>query len=74
MINGFLNSEVDEEYKPMINDLIKMLVILLVVNFLMYLSDRQNNKLLGESYIKLTIFILLGVCTYWLVINKLVIY
>lgn len=63
--------KVEDEYKPLINDLIKMTTILVVVNILMYLSD-NNNRLLGEPYIKLIIFILLGITTYWLVINKLV--
>jgi len=69
-----LNIDIDDEYKPMLNDLIKMFTILVVVNVLMYISDPSQNKLLGESYIKLLIFILLGVCTYWLIINKLVKY
>ena len=76
MTNNFLNLNlnIEEEYKPMLNDLIKMFTILVVVNVLMYISNPSQNKLLGESYIQLLIFILLGVCTYWLVINKLVKY
>lgn len=62
---------IDNEYKPLVNDLIKMTTLLIVVNILMYLSD-PNNKLLGGQYIKIMIFILLGITTYWLIIEKLI--
>ena len=56
----------------MFEDIIKMIVILLVVNFLMYISDPNVNKFLGEIYLKLIIFIVLGILTYWLVIKRLI--
>jgi len=71
-MDKILNIDIEDEYKPFLNDFIKMSIILVVVNILMFVSDTKNNKLLGESYIKLMIFILLGVMTYWLLINKLV--
>jgi len=65
---------IKDDYKPLLNDLVKMFIILIVVNILMYASDSRSNKLLGESYIKLMIFILLGISTYWLVIQPLVLF
>ena len=70
-MNMTFNIDIDDEYKPLLNDLVKMFIILIIVNILMYVSDSGSNKLLGESYVKLMIFILLGISTYWLVIQKL---
>jgi len=70
-MNMTFNIDIDDEYKPLLNDLVKMFIILIIVNILMYASDSSSNKLLGESYVKLMIFILLGISTYWLVIQKL---
>jgi len=72
MIKTLFNIEFEEEYRPMFEDIIKMIVILLVVNFLMYISDPNVNKFLGEIYLKLIIFIVLGILTYWLVIKRLI--
>ena len=72
MIKTLFNIEFEKEYRPMFEDIIKMIVILLVVNFLMYISDPNVNKFLGEIYLKLIIFIVLGILTYWLVIKRLI--
>ena len=72
MIKTLFNIEFEEEYRPMFEDIIKMIVILLVVNLLMYISDPNVNKFLGEIYLKLIIFIVLGILTYWLVIKRLI--
>lgn len=68
------NISIEEEYVPMIKDVIKMFVILVVVNLLMFISNPKGNKIMGENYVKLMLFILLGVLTYWLVVRKLIIY
>jgi len=70
----FNQFKIDEEYYPMINDLIKYSVIFIVVNFLMYFSNSKSNKLLSESYIKFMTFVLLGVMTYWLVIKRIFVF
>jgi hypothetical protein len=74
MSKTLFNTNLDEEYVPMAEDLTKMFVILIVVNFLMFVSNPKTNKFLGESYIKLMTFILLGLATYWLVVKKLISY
>jgi len=72
MVKTLFNIDLEEEYKPMFEEITKMIVILVVVNFLMYISDPNINKFLGESYLKLIIFVVLGVLTYWLVIKKVI--
>ena len=64
---------VEDEYKPLINDLIKYSIMFIVINILMYLSNPSKNKLFNKSYVKIMIFALLGLATYWLVLDKLVV-
>ena len=70
---SFLTINVPNEYKDLCNELVKILTIMVSVNILMYLSD-SSNKLMSMQYIKLIILVLLSLTTYWLVINKLVLF
>tara|TARA_B100000575_G_scaffold294356_1_gene309752 strand:- start:4714 stop:4938 length:225 start_codon:yes stop_codon:yes gene_type:complete len=72
---GFkLEYKVDEEYKQLYNDLVKFVTILIVLNLLMFLSNPEQNVLLGKNYVKLIICVALGVTTYWLVISKIIVF
>tara|TARA_B100000927_G_C16266230_1_gene389529 strand:- start:313 stop:546 length:234 start_codon:yes stop_codon:yes gene_type:complete len=66
--------EVDKEYKHLLNDVMKFITILVVLNLLMFMSNPSENSFLGGTYTKLMVYIVLGVCTYWLVISKVVIF
>ena len=57
MSYSIFNKKIDEEYVPFINDIIKMTVILVVVNALMFLTNPKKNRFMGSYYIKLMIFI-----------------
>ena len=70
---SFLIINVPNEYKDLFNELVKILTIMISVNILMYLSD-NNNKLMSIQYIKLIILVLLAISTYWLIINKLILF
>ena len=70
---SFLTVNVPNEYKDLFNELVKILTIMVSVNILMYLSD-TNNKLMNMQYIKLIILVLLGLSTYWLIVNKLILF
>ena len=61
-----------QDYKLLINDLVKISTVFIVSNILMFISDSSNNKLFGTSYIKLMFVVLLGFITYWLVIKNLI--
>ena len=58
----------------MSNDLVKMVTILFVVNILMFINNPKDNKILTLVYLKLCLFILLGIVTYWLVIKNIIIF
>jgi hypothetical protein len=69
-----LKIHVDEEYKPLMNDILRFFTILVAINLIMFLSNPTHNLLFGSTYTKLMISVLLGVATYWLVIEKLVVF
>jgi len=73
MKQSFLTINVPNEYKDLFNELIKILTIMVSVNILMYLSD-NSNKLMTIQYIKLIILVLLALSTYWLIVNKLILF
>lgn len=64
--------EYSQDYKLLMNDLVKISTVFIVANILMFISDSSNNKLFGSSYVKLMIVILLGFITYWLIIKNLI--
>ena len=64
--------EYSQDYKLLMNDLVKISTVFIVANILMFISDSSNNKLFGSSYIKLMIVVLLGFITYWLIIKNLI--
>ncbi len=67
-----LKYKVEEEYKDLVNDIIKFVTILIVLNLLMFVSNPSENVFLGNTYLKLIIYIILGLTTYWLVISKVI--
>lgn len=69
-----LKFHVSDEYKPLANDILRFFTILVAVNIIMFFADPSHNVLFGSTYTKLMICILLGVATYWLVLQKLVVF
>ena len=72
--NSLFNIISEEDYVNMFNDVIKMATILIVVNILMFMNNPKENKILSMVYLKLCLFILLGVVTYWLVIKNVILF
>jgi uncharacterized membrane protein YcgQ (UPF0703/DUF1980 family) len=65
---------INQEYKPLINDIMRFFTLLIVVNIIMFMSNPTDNVLFGSAYTKLMIAILLGVSTYWLVVEQLIVF
>jgi hypothetical protein len=57
-----------DEYKNLLNDVVKFATILIIINFLMFISDTTNNRFLGERYLGIMMFFIAGIFTYWLLI------
>ena len=65
-------NNLDNEYKSLLNDIIKFGTVLIVLNLFMFFTNPSRNAFLGSNYVKFLIYILLGFITYWLVISKLI--
>lgn len=64
---------IDKEYIPLINDIIRMSVIQIVAQFLFYIANPKSNPMFGLTFIQTFFFLIIGIIVYWLVIRKLVI-
>ena len=59
------------EYIEFINDLARMIIIQVMIQFLFYLNNPSMGFFTGEFFL-LIIYICLGVCVYWLIFKKLI--
>jgi len=69
-----LRSKINKEYYPLLDDLIRMISILIITNILMFFNDPGKNKILSEHYVNIIAFVSLGVITYWLVLKKIIMF
>jgi hypothetical protein len=71
---------IDKEYINLINDIYKTLVILIMFQILIYFSNSEKNiinvalsgYLLNDNFMTLVIYIIIGICSYYLVFDKLI--
>ena len=72
-MSSIFRINVSEEYKPLIEDIVRVFVILTVTEILFFVNN-PNNTLFGKNYWDLLLFILVGVCTYWLLLKKIIVF
>lgn len=65
------NLNINKEYIPMINDLIRMAVIQIMAQMLFVYASNGQEFFFNELFIQTLFFILLGVLVYWLIIRKI---
>jgi hypothetical protein len=65
-----LNISIDKKNKPMINDIVRMVTIQVVTQFL-FVMNNKNVSFFNMAFLKTTIFICLSVVIYWLIIRRL---
>lgn len=64
------NLNINKEYIPMINDLIRMAVIQIMAQMLFVYASNGQEFFFNEIFIQTLFFILIGVLVYWLIIRK----
>lgn len=64
----------NKEYIEFINDVIRMLTIQVMIQFLFYINNPVETFFFSADFFLLLIYIILGVCVYWLIIKKLIIF
>jgi hypothetical protein len=67
-----VSATLGEEYKPMANDVIRLVTTQLVVQFLLCIVDGENNPFFSGVFWLVLLYLVLGVMTYHLVVCKLV--
>ena len=65
-----IDLNIDKEYIPLINDLIRMGVIHIVTQLLLNIC---SNETFDMQFVQTIFFVLLSICIYWLIIRKIVI-
>ena len=61
-----IDLNVDKEYIPLINDLIRMGVIHIVTQLLLNIS---SNETFDMQFVQTIFYVLLSICIYWLIIR-----
>lgn len=67
-----ITNYIDKEYVPYIEDVIRMVTLQFVIQFMYFVNDPTNNNLLTVNFLELIIYIVIGVSVYWLIFKKLV--
>ena len=62
------------EYKPLIDDIARMVIIQFTLQFLYFINGPGDNPFFSADFFLLLIYVVLGVCVYWLVFKKLILF
>ena len=62
-----------KEYIPVIEDVLRMVTIQVTLQFL-YFINNDNVGFFTADFFLLILYVVLGVCVYWLIIKKLLIF
>ena len=60
------------EYLPVIQDVIRMLIISVVHQFMMSMKYPETFSIMSEDFLEYIIYIILGIMIYWLIFRKVV--
>jgi len=63
----------NKEYIPLIYDILRMMSIQITIQFLYYINT-DDNPFFTADFFLLLIYIVLGVCVYWLIIKKVLMF
>ena len=60
------------EYVLYIEDIMRMVTIQVIIQFMMYLQSPSSNKFFDANFIQIVLYVILGVTAYWLLVRKCV--
>lgn len=63
-----------KEYLEMINDIVRMVTIQVSIQFLFFINSPGKVDFFSADFILMLIYMVLGVCVYWLIIKKMIIF
>lgn len=63
----------NKEYVGLIEDITRMVMIQVTIQFLYYIND-PSAGFFTSDFILLVMYVVLGVCVYWLIFKKLIVF
>ena len=60
------------EYVDMFNDIARMATIQIFIQLMLYTINPETYEMFNVDFILLLLFVILGVCAYWLIFKKIV--
>jgi hypothetical protein len=60
----------NKEYIPLIEDISRMVIIQLTIQFLYFINNKEGEAFFSIDFLLLLVYIILGVCIYWLIFKK----
>ena len=67
-----ISNQIDPEYMPYIEDLVRMIILQITIQFMYHIKDSTSNAFITTDLFELIMYIILGVSVYWLLFKKIV--
>ena len=67
-----ISEKFSEEYVPFVEDLMRMIILQTVIHFMYAMRDPTTTPFFSTAYVELLLYVILGVCVYWLLFKKLI--
>jgi heme/copper-type cytochrome/quinol oxidase subunit 4 len=62
----------NKEYVALMDDISRMVIIQFTIQFLYYINNKEGEGFFTLDFFLLLVYIVLGVCLYWLIFKKTV--
>jgi len=62
----------NKEYIGLLDDVARMVIIQMTIQFLYFINSKDNEGFLTIDFLLLLVYIIMGVCLYWLIFKKTV--
>jgi hypothetical protein len=64
----------NKDYLDFLNDIVRMSTIQITIQFLFYINSPEELNFFSIDFILMLIYMILGICVYWLIIKKMVLF
>jgi hypothetical protein len=67
-----VTSKVGEEYLPMIEDIVKMVMLQFFIQLMLFVRNPYEHSVFDSQFLEIIIYLVLALCVYWLLFKRLV--
>jgi hypothetical protein len=68
-----ISNLIGKEYLEMSNDLIRMITIQVVIQFMLFAKNPSATNLINGQFFEIILYVAVAVCFYWLIVKKFII-